>query len=229
MRWIGKKLKKLKMEIIFWIIKQKWYQWLMINVVPFLRFSTYYALPSNNEFLKWGSLCRRGYKHLQPGDIILTVDDKKLGSMVIGGATADHVGETNFIPSHAALCVGKGEDFEVAEMTHHHFTESAWEDVCFESTRVVILRCKAFDEHYIKEVLIPTCKSFKDKKYDVTFSMGIETLICSELVYFADKERRLIVNLDPILGFKPYISPLGLYKAKNCFVVWDSDEETKSE
>jgi hypothetical protein len=45
------------------------------------------------------------------------------------------------------------------------------------------------------------------------------------LVYFADKERRLVVNLDPILGFKPYISPIGLYKAKNCFVVWDSNEQ----
>ena len=228
MKWIGKKLKKLKLEILFWIMKQKWYQWTMIHVVPFLRFSTYYALPSNKEFQKWGALSRRGYKHLKPGDIILTVDDKKLGSMVIGGATADHTGENDFIPSHAAQCIGKGDDFEVAEMTHHHYTRSAWEDLCFEATRVVIMRCESFDDAYINDVVIPTCLGFKDKKYDLTFSMGIDTLICSELVYFADKERRLIVNLDPILGFKPYISPLGLYKAENCFVVWDSEKETNT-
>jgi hypothetical protein len=225
MRLIGNWLKKVKLNFLFWVMKQKWYQWLMINVVPFLRLSTYYAMPSNENFIKWGPLMRRGYKKIQPGDIILTVDKKKLAAKVIGSATADHVGDHSFVPSHAALCVAKGEDFEIAEMTHHDFTRSTWEDVCYESTRVVILRCSAFDEYYINEVLIPECLSFKDKKYDTSFSMGVDELICSELVYFADKERRLVVNLDPILGFKPYISPIGLYKAKNCFVVWDSNEE----
>jgi hypothetical protein len=84
MRLIGNWLKKVKLNFLFWVMKQKWYQWLMINVVPFLRLSTYYAMPSNENFIKWGPLMRRGYKKLQPGDIILTVDKKKLAAKVIG-------------------------------------------------------------------------------------------------------------------------------------------------
>ena len=219
-------LRKIWLESIFWFMKTRFYKWLLLSVIPFMRLSTYYSEPANEKFLKWGALARRGYKHLEPGDIILTIDNKKLGSAIIGAATSERTNDYSFTPSHAALCIAKDEDFEIAEMTHHHFTKSTWEDVCYESTRVVILRCKAWDEYYINKILIPECLSFENKKYDTSFSMGVEELICSELVYFADKERRLIVDLDPILGFKPYISPMGLYKSRNCSVIWDSEQES---
>jgi len=55
--------------------------------------------------------------------------------------------------------------------------------------------------------------------------MGVKALYCSELVYQSDFERRLDVNLEDLAGLgRKYISPDGLYKAKNVRVVWDSDE-----
>lgn len=194
--------------------------------MPYLRVSTYYALPSNPHYEKWGALAERGYEKLQPGDIILALDEKKLASIIIGQATAEEDPNSYpFVPSHAALCVSKNRTFEVAEMTHLDYTKSTWHDVCYEATRVVIIRCDDFDKDYIKNVLIPTSLSFDGKKYDVKFAQGIDELICSELVYFSDKEHRLDVSLDPVLGFQPYISPVGLLKAKNCKVIWDSDLE----
>ena len=222
---ISKRFKKIKLEILFWIISQKWYRWIMMNVIPYIRLTTYYALPENPDYDKWGALMNKGYESLQPGDIILAIDKEKLTTKVIGGATAEFgQGEVLFVPSHAALCVSKDGKFEVAEMTHTNFTQSTWSDICYEATRVVILRCVHWDKDYINKQVIPTCKSFKDKKYDVKFHQGADELICSELVYFSDPERRLDVSLDPILGFDPYISPVGLLKAKNCVLVWDSNK-----
>jgi hypothetical protein len=55
--------------------------------------------------------------------------------------------------------------------------------------------------------------------------MGLEALSCAELIYMYDFERRLDIKLDPVVGTEPYISPMGLYNAKNCTVVWDSDDQ----
>ena len=226
-KWLkGEGLRLLVSNILAWLYAQQWFHNFMIKVVPKLRLSTYYAEPTNKNYIKWGALARKGYKHLQPGDIILALDEKKLSNIIIGKATAKYAdGEVPFVPSHAALCVAKKSDFEIAEMTHHHYTKSTWEDVCYEATRVVIARCKDWDQSYVQKKVIPECLSFKDKKYDVIFDQGKKELICSELVYFADVERRLDVNLDPILGFKPYISPVGLLKGKNVEIIWDSEQE----
>lgn len=222
-------LKLIISNLMAFLYTQKWFHNFMMIIVPKLRLSTYYAQPSNKNYTRWGALARKGYEYLKPGHIVLTLDEKKLSNVIIGKATAKYAnGEVDFIPSHAALCVAKDrkENFEIAEMTHEDFTRSTWEDLCYEATRVVILECTDFDEKYIKEKLIPTCLSFKDKKYDIVFDQGKKDLICSELVYFSDVEKRLDVKLDPILGFKPYISPVGLYKGKNVKVIWDSEKES---
>lgn len=184
------------------------YFWLLIRVIPYIRFSLYYTSIRGWKY-------QRGYKLLQPGDFMLTVDEKKLTHLLIPGMF-----------SHGCLCIDKGSEWEVSEMTHENYTKSCFFDLCKEADRVVIMRCKDFDQKYIDEVLIPTCKSFVDAKYNVEFDLGIPALYCSELVYQSDKERRLKVNLEDLAGLgRPYISPDGLYKAKNCVVVWDSDQE----
>ena len=154
---------------------------------------------------------------LQTGDIILTRDDKKLTSMLIPGAF-----------SHAALCIDKGAEWEISEMTHTDYTKSTFFDICKESDRVVILRCWDFDYTYISGV-VEACKNFQNAVYDIDFNLGIRALYCSELVYQSDYEHRLQVNLDDVesLG-RQYISPMGLYKAKNCKVIWDSKNEKLS-
>lgn len=228
-RWVkNKAIGIIVAQIKAFLFSQSWYTNLMVNIIPKLRMTTYYALPTNKKFEKWGALARIGHKHLKAGDILLALDEKKLSSKVIGNATAKFGdGEVDFVPSHAALCVEASYDskFEVAEMTHLDYTKSTWEDICFEATRVMIVRCTDWDEKYIKEKVIPTCLSFEDKKYDLKFEQGMKELICSELVYFSDPEKRLKVNLDPVLGFDPYISPVGLLKGKNVEIIWDSNKE----
>lgn len=220
----GKIFKKIKLEILFWLLKQEWYIWIMEKVAK-IRFTTYYALPENSRHYKWGSLMWKGYAVLKPGDIILTADKNKLTTKVIGQATKDF-GESkiDWIPGHAALCVSKNMKFEIAEMTHKNFTKSTWSDVCYESTRVVILRCNTVSKDFIENVVIPTCLSFENKKYDYSFVQGVDELLCSEIPFFSYKGK-LDVKLDPILGMEPYISPAGLLNAKNCEIVWDSNKE----
>ena len=219
-------IKKLWHQFQFWLTGWESYSWLMKHVIPYIRFTTYYALPSNERFEQWGPLERDAYTYLRPGDLIFTVDEFKLSSKVIGNATVK-LGDKKpyFVPSHVALCLFKNRNssFEIAEMTHLDYTQSTWEDVVRQSTRVVIARCKDWDDGYVSSVVVPTALSFQDRKYDDRFQMGTATLACSELIYFADPENRLKVNLRPLIGSKPYITPVGLILGENLTIVWDSN------
>lgn len=219
--------KKLWYQFLFWLTGTRIYLWSMKNLIPYIRFSLYYALPENKIFPQWGALEKRGRKYLKPGDLIFTIDNKKFSSKVIGAAT-EKVGKKipYFMPSHIALCIDVGSDFEIAEMTHLDYTKSTWEDVTRGSTRVVIGRCKDWDDNYVQNTIIPMAKSFKNKKYDDRFEMGEGSLACSELPYFADLERRAQVDLSPVIGNKPYITPVGWILAKNVKIIWDSNLET---
>ena len=180
---------------------------MLLKVIPYVRFTTYYT-----SFRGWKY--QRGYALLQPGDILVGVDKKKLTHLLIEGTF-----------SHAIQCVAKGTEFECAEMTHHNFTRSCFFDICKEADRVVILRCRDYDAAYIEKV-IAACLSHADATYNVTFELGIPALYCSELIYISDVEKRLQVSLADLAGLgRPYISPDGLYQAKNVDVIWDSDQE----
>jgi hypothetical protein len=153
------------------------------------------------------------YDAIQPGDIILSVDDKKLTTFLIGGEF-----------SHAAMCVSKDKKWEVSEMTHTDYTKSTVSDICYEASRVVVLRCRDFDEKYTQAV-VDKCKSFDGVPYDNMFELGVEALSCSELVYEADFERRLDVNLEDVVGLgQLYISPTGLWNSINTTIVVDTDK-----
>lgn len=184
----------------------------MTNVIPFVRMSMYYTTMRGWKY-------HRGYKLLKPGHIILTTDKSKLSTLIIGGEFA-----------HAGFCISKDGEFECAEMTHTNFTHSTFADMCFQADRVVIVECLAFDENYVKNVMIPKTLTFENSKYDDNFTLGLgnEFLYCSEMVLEADVEKRMQVNLEDliVLGRK-YLSPTGLYKMSNGRIVWDSDKEIK--
>lgn len=181
------------------------YGYLLKHILPYIRLTTYYTSFRGNQFYE-------GYKRLRPGDIILTHDKKKLTGLLIPG-TVDH----------AALCVGRnGKDYEIIEMTHEDFKPTWFFDICKESDRVIILRCYDFDFEYIHR-MIQYAWTLNKAKYDGRFKLGVKELYCSELIYEADFERRLKVDLSDLLGLgQPYISPEGLLKAKNAYVVFDS-------
>ena len=202
-------MKKVKQFLLRQLTKTAVYEWFLINVAPYLRASMYYTSMRGWKY-------HRGYRLLKEGDIILTKDNLKATSFIIGGEWA-----------HAGLCVAKNGVFECAEMTHLHFTKSTFADMCFESDRVAIIRCNDWDPKYVEKV-IEKCKLFQDRKYDVEFALGEKYLYCSELIYLSDVDKRLKVNKEDLeqLG-REYISPTGLWEAENVEVVWDSDTEIK--
>jgi len=198
-------MKSLYRKLVSWVMQTQMYKYLLKYVIPYIRFTTYYTSLRGNKY-------HAMYEKLKAGDVILTIDKKKLTTMLIPGEF-----------SHAAMCVSLNKKWEVSEMTHDDYTKSCFFDICKESDRVVIMRVKKATEKQILNA-IEKCKSFEGAEYDSEFSMGISALYCSELVYQAYENNLIEANLEDFVGLgRPYISPVGLYHAKNLEVVIDSD------
>lgn len=197
-----------KTRLLRVFVETSFYKNILKHVIPYIRFSLYYTSMRGWKY-------HRGYKLLKPGHIIVTRDSKKLTTTIIGGDW-----------SHAALCISKNESFEIAEMTHDDYTLSTFADLCFQADRVAIYECIDWPESYINNVIIPTCLDFKDQHYDAAFKLNNKFLYCSELIYEADKQRRLRVNLEDLAGLgNKYISPTGLVNSPNAKLIWDSNNE----
>lgn len=198
-------INKFYRRIVGYIMQTKIYRYLLKHVIPYIRFTTYYTNLRGKKYHKL-------YECLEPGDIILTIDKKKLTTLLIPGEF-----------SHAAMCVSLDKKWEVSEMTHSDYTKSCFFDICKESDRVVIMRVKKCTYIQVMDA-IKKCKSFEDAKYDAEFSLGIKELYCSELIYASYENNLIGANLEDFVGLgRPYISPVGLYHAKNLKVVIDSD------
>lgn len=197
-------------QFLIWLISTKFWSWLLLDVIPYIRFS-------NQPTKIRGHIYNQGYAVLKAGDVILSRDNKKLTTWLITGKTGW---------THASLCVGKlmptDIGCEVLEMDRKGQVQSDFFDICHEADRVAIYRCTDFTEDYIPKV-IARCLSFKNVAYDVTFSMDPTKMACSEMVWDADFENRMKVDLtdDAHIG-RPFISPNGLSKGKNMTLVWDS-------
>ncbi len=220
----------LKLKILDAITHSKIYSYLLLNIFPYIRFNTYYALPDNPVLDNWGVIVKDGYKHLKKGHIILCIDRRNLAGKIIGNITADEHGLDNDndgkadIYTHAAFCANPNHDnFEISEMTHDNYVKCCFSDICFKATRAVILECDDFDEEYV-DAMVNNLPTFENAVYDVTYTMGnIKALACSALIYEIDFERRMQVSTEPLLGVKPYVSPMGLFKGKNIKIIWDSN------
>jgi len=196
-------------KAILMLFETRLWSWLLLDIIPYIRFTCYYT-----SFPGWKYM--RGYRHLEAGNFILTIDKWKLTGLLIPGW------------DHAGLCINKGHEFEIAEMTHTNFTKSTFFDLCKTSTRVSIWECPGWDWDYIYQVIIPTCLSFENTPFDVKLEKGIKALACSEMVFESDPERRMGASDEDILGLGiPYVSPTGLSKAKNVRCKWDSNNEVQ--
>lgn len=182
------------------------YKFVVLSIIPNIRFSTKPTKIRGNQY-------KEAYKRLQVGDIILTRDESKLAGKFIDGYW-----------DHVALFLGKEKDFEVAEMTRHGFTKSEFADVFKESSRFKIVRSSKLPSDYI-EKMINKCISFDGKHYDTGFSLGIEELYCSEMIFQCDIEMRLKFDLSDLkLIGQPYLSPDGVEACHNLdIIVFDSD------
>ena len=186
-------------------MQTKVYRYLLKHVIPYIRFTTYYT---NLRGKKYHAL----YQQLLPGDVILTIDKKKLTPLLMPGES-----------SHAAMFFSLDAEWEVSEMTHSDYTKSCFFDICKESDRVVIMRCKKITDEQLSNA-IAKCKSLQNATYDAEFSLGITELYCSELIYVSYENNLIEANLEDFVGLgRDYISPVGLYHAKNLKIVVDSD------
>lgn len=222
--------KTLLRKFMFWFTRTRFYGWFMDHVMWRIAFTTTYLTPDNPKYKKWGPLVYELRKVAKPGDFLFTINRKNLSGKIIGAATAEKHGDISFVPAHVAHVVGNSNIApenhvpipEVIEMTHSNFTRSMLDDVCHESTAVLLGRCEDFDEKYVKEVFIPGLFEQDHKEYDDSFSMSEDKVACSEIGYHADEEKRLDVSLDPIVGLDPYLTPMGVMRAKNMKIIWDS-------
>jgi len=194
----------LKLKAVEWLVKLPWYRHFLMNIIPYIRFSLYYTDMSG---VKYNAL----NKVMQPGDVLLCIDKRKLTTKLIPGEF-----------SHAAMCVSNDGVWETSEMTHHDYAKRCLFDICKESDRVVILRPQ-LDKTIIDQA-VDKCKSFQQAKYDIEFSLGVEALYCSELVYESYANNSLEADISDLAGLgKQYISPSGLYAARKLKIIIDSD------
>lgn len=219
-------LKKLKQYTLFWLMDTDLWFNLLKYIIPYIRFTTYYP---KMKRLVYNTL----YSRLQPGDILFQIDDQKLTAKIIGGTW-----------SHVAICVGKGEGkVEVVDMTHEDFRETDFFEFCKEGSRVAIGRIndprwtpevnqKFIDNVWAEKGSIYNFSFRSKEKYDprkhgpTTKDGGkiYKFNYCSQLPMVADQLDIIDANWEDLAGLGvPYISPTGLYKAKNMMIVADSD------
>jgi hypothetical protein len=187
--------------MIKWLMTTRIYLWVVRDILSWIRISCCHTRLTGKKYLE-------GYKLLKPGYIILSTDESRISSFLTPGDL-----------DHAALCVSKGGEYEVGEMTHLGYTKSTFFDICHTSDRVVLLECYDWDEDYIQKI-IAKCKSLIGTPYDFQFNPNHTELYCSELVIACDIEARLKWYFS--LG--DCILPQDIYKSENVKVVWDSDK-----
>ena len=71
-------MKSLYRKLVNWVMHTHLYKYLLKYVIPYIRFTTYYT---NLRGKKYHLL----YEKLRPGDVILTIDKKKLTTLLITG------------------------------------------------------------------------------------------------------------------------------------------------
>jgi hypothetical protein len=212
-------LVRLKRKLAYAIVGSHFWSNILEKYIPYIRFTTYYPRFPRFKFQIF-------YSEVQVGDILLTVDYRKLTSILIPGDW-----------SHAAIVVGKGKGLiEVVEMTHKGFYETDLHKVCSESERVRIKR--VVDPRWGVDKFITNVWKHKGSKYNYAFLAKEKldprnkngdkihpTNYCSQLVTQADEDNILDVNWDDLMGLGvPYISPDGLDKGKNLITVYDTGE-----
>ena len=193
-------------RLLMKMTQTKAYHFFMKSILPYIRFTMYYPSFPGSQYHKASLLVRAG-------DIILCKDNRKLTTALIGG-----------IYSHAGMCfVSNDSIIIVADFSHIDGQRRTFFDLCKESDDICILRCRDFDDQYIAQVVLRASDLIKSTPYDLSFELGVKALYCSEFIYEADFERRLQVSLEDLAGLGvPYISPTGLYLAKNVDIVYES-------
>ncbi len=189
--------KNLKVKLILWLMKSRAYRFFLKYIIPNL---TFFTATGPNYYFK-----ERVRERMKPGDVLLSKSSGHLTNVLIGGTY-----------SHAALVVGPNR---IAEMTANGFDIVDVDKFCKQSTRICLQRLKNEDDNY-GTLMSGKALEFTNAEYDLDFTLGVETLYCSELCYQSDFEKRFNCDLTDLAGIgRPYISPVGLYEARGLKIV----------
>jgi uncharacterized protein YycO len=144
---------------------------------------------------------------MRAGDVVLTKSSFHLTNLLIGGRF-----------SHAAIVVGKDR---IAELTANGFDVRSVDEFSKHCTKISLLRIHPDDQLYATQMAV-NAMGFSDRDYDYRFTLNVDALYCSELVYQSDTEKRLQCDLTDLVGMGcPYISPEGLYQAKGLTPIYE--------
>lgn len=172
------------------------YPYMATNVYPYIRFSTYHTSMTGKDMWK-------GYDILQPGDIVLSQDNKKLTNIIQLGSKYKHVG----------LCISKNKDQEIIHSKPKygvHYVTFA--DFCFKADKVCILRPKI--ENWKMNEIINNAKNKLGKPFDIFLNLNDnKRYACTELIYFADNKKYLNLPKNP--------RPDDFYNSHIFDVVWE--------
>lgn len=196
--------------LVSYLIRTKIWKWLLIKIIPYIRAPYYTSIRGNAYY--------NGYRYLKAGDILLSIDKKKLTTLLVPGEF-----------THASFCVGVRpvEDFEIIEADHLGVIKSDFFDICKEADRVVILRCKDWPDDYISQVII-NAKQLIGLEYDYKFDLESKNPYCAEVIYKSDWLKLAKIKTVEFLKEK-YVSPDSYYYGENIERIWDSDNEKSNQ
>lgn len=181
----------MKTRFLLWLMSTKLYRFFLKYILPQIQF---FHATGPSYFIKQSLIDK-----MLPGDVLLTKSSFHLTNLLIGGRF-----------SHAAIVIEKNK---IAEMTAKGFDVVNVSEFSKHCTKISLLRLHPQDNEYSKK-MAQYCMNFSDRSYDNKFSLNVEALYCSELVYQSDYEKRIKYDLTDLIGAGTlYISPDGLYDA----------------
>lgn len=137
--------------------------------------------------------------HVQPGDLVFSVDRTKLSNILIGGFWA-HVGVVD-------------QNLEIVEAHFPLVRRIHPAEFCFTSDIVGIIRPQSVD---LRQHIATKCGMFVGMPYDTLFVDGRESLYCSELVWTLDEDNQLGFDTTDEVGLGiGYVSPDDLWNSTN--------------
>lgn len=180
---------------------QTWaYRFISLHIVPHL----YYWFAPMRPIKEYAEITAL----IEPGDFLVSTSKFKLTHILIPGMI-----------DHAAIYVGHGD---VVEMIGKGWNKIPLRQFWREATNMAVLRLNPHDEAYAYE-MCGRANALKGTEYDIDFTLGVDFLYCSELLYVVDFENRAKFDLSDLKGLgKQYLSPTGVYQAKGCTVIYDT-------
>lgn len=204
-----KKLKSqilsLRIKAVMWAISLPMVHTLVLKVLPKIRFSTGYGLV---EYAAFNAIATKA----EPGDLIFSVDNSKLTSILIPGKW-----------SHVGIVVDNGINGpKIVEAVPPAVRSTTLFDFCRTADEVMLMRPGL--DLKSKYWACTVAKMRLGTAYDAEFTIGPKALYCAELIadaYYVAENMGMTFDWSDLLGLGyPYLTPDGVADGKPMSVVY---------